>query len=51
MMLEQVSTSYEEIKRPLMTTDEIMRLQGAKKDHSGNIIEPGEMLILSLGTA
>lgn len=31
MALEQVSTSYEETKRPLMTPDEIMRLPGAKK--------------------
>lgn len=51
MALEQVSTSYEETQRPLMTTDEIMRLPGAKKDLHGNILEPGEMLIFVAGNS
>ncbi|WP_244427614.1 type IV secretory system conjugative DNA transfer family protein [Bartonella queenslandensis] len=51
MALEQVSTSYEETRRPLMMTDEIMRLPGAKKDNSGNIIEAGEMLIFVAGNS
>ncbi|GAA5110013.1 type IV secretory system conjugative DNA transfer family protein [Bartonella jaculi] len=51
MALEQVSTSYEETKRPLMTPDEIMRLPGAKKDNAGNIVEPGEMLIFVAGNS
>lgn len=51
MALEQVSTSYEETRRPLMTTDEIMRLPGAKKDNSGNIVEAGEMLIFVAGNS
>ncbi len=51
MALEQVSTSYEETRRPLMTPDEIMRLPGAKKDNSGNIVEPGEMLIFVAGNS
>jgi type IV secretion system protein VirD4 len=49
MMLEQVSRSYQEVQRPLMTPDEIMRLPGPKKDGSDNIIEPGEMLIFVAG--
>lgn len=50
MMLEQVSRSYQEIQRPLLTTDEIMRLPGPKKDSSGEkILEAGEMLVFVAG--
>ncbi|WP_208433503.1 type IV secretory system conjugative DNA transfer family protein [Bartonella taylorii] len=51
MVLEQVSTSYEETRRPLMTPDEIMRLPRAKKDNLGNIVETGEMLIFVAGNS
>ncbi|EGJ6041364.1 TPA: type IV secretory system conjugative DNA transfer family protein [Escherichia coli] len=49
MVLEQVSRSYQEIQRPLMTADEIMRLPGPKKASNGDILEPGEMLVFVAG--
>lgn len=50
MVLEQVSTSFNEVQRPLMTPDEIMRLPGPKKDpKTGDVLEPGEMLIFVAG--
>jgi len=49
MVLEQVSRSYQEVNRPLMTADEIMRLPGPRKDARGDIIEAGEMLIFVAG--
>ena len=50
MVLDQVSRSYQEAQRPLMTPDEIMRLPGPKKDTSGRAITaPGEMLIFVAG--
>lgn len=49
MVLEQVSHSYQEVQRPLMTPDEIMRLPGPVKDHKGDILQPGEMLVFVAG--
>jgi len=49
MTLDQVSESYHEVQRPLMTADEIMRLPGPKKDATGDIIEAGEMLVFVAG--
>jgi len=49
MVLEQVSRNFQEVQRPLMTPDEIMRLPGPKKDANGDIIEAGEMLIFVAG--
>jgi len=49
MLLEQVSRSYQEVQRPLMTADEIMRLPGPKKDRKGDILEAGEMLVFVAG--
>lgn len=51
MVLDQVSRSYQEIQRPLMTPDEIMRLPGPTKDAKGDITEPGEMLVFVAGNA
>ncbi len=48
-VLEQVSRSFQEIQRPLMTPDEIMRLPGPVKDGKGDIIEAGEMLVFVAG--
>lgn len=48
-LLGQVSRSYQEIQRPLMTADEIMRLPGPRKDDYDNILEPGEMLVFVAG--
>ena len=47
--LGNVSRSYQEVQRPLMTSDEVMRLPGAVKDKEGNILSPGEMLIFVAG--
>lgn len=48
-VMEQVSRSYQEVQRPLMTPDEIMRLPGPKKDAKGDITEAGEMLVFVAG--
>ena len=45
----QVSTTYQETKRPLLTTDEALRMKGPKKDANGNIIEGGDMIIYVAG--
>ena len=51
-VLDRVSTHMDEIERPLMTPDEIMRLRPPKKERGGNqekIIAPGDMLIFVSG--
>jgi type IV secretion system protein VirD4 len=51
-VLGHVSTHMDEIERPLMTPDEIMRLRPPKKKGSGDqekIIAPGDMLIFVSG--
>lgn len=47
--LEQVSRSYQEVQRPLMTHDEIMQLPGPVKNSKGDIVEAGEMLVFAAG--
>lgn len=49
MVFEQASRSYQEVQRPLMTADEIMRLPGPTKNEQGDILTPGEMLIFVAG--
>lgn len=48
-MLGRVNQSYTEVKRPLLTPDEIMRLPTPEKDKDGKIKKPGEMLIFVSG--
>ena len=51
-VLDHVSTHMDEIERPLMTPDEIMRLRPPKKERGGHqekIIAPGDMLIFVSG--
>ena len=48
-VLENVSSSFQEIQRPLMTPDEIMRLPGPTKNAKGDILTAGEMLIFVAG--
>jgi type IV secretion system protein VirD4 len=48
-VLDQVSRTYQEVQRPLMTPDEIMRLPGPTKTLTGDIIEAGEMLVFAAG--
>lgn len=47
--LNHVSESYQEIKRPLMTPDECMRLPGPKKTAEGKIKDAGDMLVFVAG--
>ncbi|MDR2925489.1 MAG: type IV secretory system conjugative DNA transfer family protein [Azoarcus sp.] len=48
-MLGQVSRTFQEVQRPLLTPDECMRLPGAKKSDSGDIEEAGDMVIYAAG--
>lgn len=45
VFLNQVSKTTQEVKRPLLTADECLRISGAKKNKDGQIIEAGDMLI------
>ena len=49
--MKNISRTYHEVGRPLMTPDEIMRLRKPKKDAEGRIIESGEMVIFIAGEA
>lgn len=51
VMLGQVTETFQEVSRPLLTTDECMRLAGAKKDGSGKVLSGGDMLIFMAGEA
>jgi len=50
-ILGSVSQSYQEVSRPLMTVDEILRLPKAKTTVTGEILDGGEMLIFIAGHA
>ena len=47
--LGHMSETSQEVQRPLLTADEILRLPGAKKDNHQKILEPGDMLIFISG--
>ncbi|MDR2819477.1 MAG: type IV secretory system conjugative DNA transfer family protein [Desulfovibrio sp.] len=47
--LKNASVSVQEVARPLLTPDECMRLPSARKDSSGNITMPGDMLVFVAG--
>jgi len=47
----QRSESMQEVQRPLITPDEVMRLPSASKDRQGNVLEPGHMLVFVAGQA
>ena len=49
VLLGNVSDTLQEVQRPLITVDEVMRLAPAKKDKNGNITEAGDMLIFIAG--
>jgi type IV secretion system protein VirD4 len=51
LILGSVSQSYQEVSRPLMTVDEILRLPKAKTTATGEILDGGEMLIFIAGHA
>lgn len=48
-MLNNISRSLDEVKRNLLTPDEVGRLPGPKKNAKGEIEEAGDMLIFSTG--
>jgi type IV secretion system protein VirD4 len=50
-VLTQVSKTYHQVSRSLLTADEIMRLKSPLKDSGDLIIEPGDMLIFVAGHA
>ena len=45
----QVSTTFQEVQRSLLTTDEALRMPGPKKDAEGRITEPGDMVVYVAG--
>lgn len=47
--LKNVTESYQEVQRPLLTIDECMQLPGAQKDSAGKVTKPGDMLIFIAG--
>lgn len=49
--LSRANISISEIKRPLLTPDECMRLPGPEKDRNGQITKAGDMLIFPAGFA
>lgn len=49
MMLGQVSRTFQETQRPLLTPDECMRMPGPIKNALGEIEQPGDMLIFIAG--
>jgi type IV secretion system protein VirD4 len=48
-MLGQVSRTYQEVQRPLLTPDECLRMPGPKKNDKGEIEEAGDMVIYVAG--
>lgn len=51
MVLGNVSTHRRRVQRPLMTADEVMRLDSPKKDAAGRITDPGALLVFTAGNA
>ncbi len=49
--LHNVSRTYHEVGRPLLTPDEIMRLGKPQKDDEGRIVASGEMVVFLAGEA
>jgi type IV secretion system protein VirD4 len=47
--MKNVSRTYHEVSRPLLTPDEIMDLKKPRKDDEGRIVESGEMVIFTAG--
>ena len=47
--LKNVSRTYHEVSRPLLTPDEIMDLKKPRLDENGRIVESGEMVVFVAG--
>lgn len=50
-VLQQVNRAYHEISRPLLQPDEVMRLRAPAKTRTGQITEPGDVLVFVAGHA
>jgi type IV secretion system protein VirD4 len=48
-LLGQVSRTLQEVQRPLLTTDECLRMPGPGKDSEGLINKPGDMVVYVAG--
>ena len=48
-LLGQVSRTVQEVQRPLLTTDECLRMPGAIKNEHGDITEAGDMVVYAAG--
>jgi type IV secretion system protein VirD4 len=48
-LLGQVSRTLQEVQRPLLTTDECLRMPGPIKDSEGLINKPGDMVVYVAG--
>ncbi|HHS8316188.1 TPA: type IV secretory system conjugative DNA transfer family protein [Legionella pneumophila] len=49
VMLGQVSRTFQEVQRPLLTADECLRMPGPKKNGLGEIVEAGDMVVYVAG--
>lgn len=50
-VLQNVSRSFQETQRPLLTADEAMRLKSPEKDGNDQIVNAGEVVVLQAGHA
>ncbi len=48
-LLGQVSRTIQEVQRPLLTTDECLRMPGSRKNVEGLIDKPGDMVVYVAG--
>ena len=48
-LMGQVSRTMQEVQRPLLTTDECLRMPGAVKNASGDITQAGDMVVYAAG--
>jgi len=48
-LLGNVSRTYQEVQRPLLTPDECLRMPGPKKTPAGDIATPGDMVVYVAG--
>lgn len=48
-MLGQVSRTFQEVQRPLLTPDECLRMPGPHKNDAGDIVEAGDMVVYVAG--
>lgn len=51
LFLNNVTRSFQEIRRPLLTADEVSRLKSPEKDSNSNIVSAGETIVMVSGSA